>query len=166
MGFEHELPHQGKTNVWLTPKDIIQRLGPFDLDPCAAPHPRPWNTATTHIVEAEDGLSRVWSGLVWCNPPYGSQTSVWLEKLSNHSGGGIALVFARTETKWFQSVAHKASLFFFPEGRIRFCRPDGSLGDGSAGAPSVFLAFGEEAATRLKQIGIRGVFSLAQRVQG
>jgi hypothetical protein len=32
----HEKPYEGATNVWLTPKDMIDDLGPFDLDPCAA----------------------------------------------------------------------------------------------------------------------------------
>ncbi len=34
------------------------------------------------------------------NPPYGEQTERWLAKLAKH-GNGIALVYARTETKMF-----------------------------------------------------------------
>ncbi len=33
------------TDTWLTPKFIIDALGPFDLDPCACPNPRPFDCA-------------------------------------------------------------------------------------------------------------------------
>ena len=153
--------HQGATNVWLTPRGIIEQLGPFDLDPCAAPEPRPWDTAKVHIVEAEDGLSRPWEGFVWCNPPYGKQTGIWLERLAQH-GNGIALVFARTETNWFQAVAKKTSGIFFYKGRITFHRPDGSS-DTNGGAPSCFLLFGETALERMRRAQFKGILSTIQK---
>ncbi len=58
----HTKPNQGETNIWLTPEFIIEALGPFDLDPCAAPSPRPWPTATNHIELPEDGLAASWCG--------------------------------------------------------------------------------------------------------
>lgn len=42
---------------WLTPPSILTALDPFDLDPCAAPEPRPWPTADRHITRSEDGLT-------------------------------------------------------------------------------------------------------------
>jgi hypothetical protein len=57
----------------LTPRFVIDALGPFDLDPCP-PKERPWDTARRHFTEADDGLSRPWKGRVWLNPPYGPQT--------------------------------------------------------------------------------------------
>ncbi|HVI40922.1 MAG TPA: DNA N-6-adenine-methyltransferase, partial [Anaerovoracaceae bacterium] len=90
--------HKGATNVWLTPKWLLDELGEFDLDPCAAPNPRPFPTAKKMITEADEcGLKASWHGRVWLNPPYGKQIGPWLEKLKSH-GDGIALVFARTET--------------------------------------------------------------------
>ena len=65
-----------ESHVWLTPPAIIEPLGPFDLDPCAAPSPRPWPTAARHIELPEDGLTAEWHGRVWCNPPFGTQTAV------------------------------------------------------------------------------------------
>jgi hypothetical protein len=159
MAFKHEPPgHQGITNIWLTPKAIIDSLGPFDLDPCAAPKPRPWETASTHYVELDNGLAKPWFGMVWCNPPYGKETGTWLKRLSEHNNG-IALIFARTETAWFQAVAGKATLLLFPAGRISFCKPDGTLSKSNAGAPSVFMAFGNEAANRLINSGIKGLYT-------
>lgn len=43
------MAHDFNTNTenkedWLTPPEIIQKLGEFDLDPCV-PDNRPWDTA-------------------------------------------------------------------------------------------------------------------------
>ena len=95
----HTRALQGRTDCWLTPPEIIKALGPFDLDPCAAPG-QPWPTAKHHYALPQDGLQLPWFGRVWLNPPYGQQTGLWLERLNQH-GNGIALVFARTETAMF-----------------------------------------------------------------
>ena len=153
----HERAYKGNTNVWLTPKDIIDSLGPFDLDPCACSEPRPWSTADKHYTVEDDGLSKVWEGLVWMNPPYGPDTRVWMRRLKEH-GSGIALVFARTETRWFQESCDTADLFLFPAKRITFCKPDGVSGDGSGGCPSVLIAYGQEAVKRLLKSNIKGMF--------
>lgn len=58
----HTKPNQGDTNTWLTPEYIIQALGPFDLDPCAAPSPRPWDTAKFGYELPQDGLALPWDG--------------------------------------------------------------------------------------------------------
>lgn len=88
------------SDVWLTPPAILAALGPFDLDPCAAPEPRPWPTADRHISLPENGLLTPWSGRVWLNPPYSREARQWIARLAEH-GTGTALVFARTEAAWF-----------------------------------------------------------------
>lgn len=132
----HELPNKGKTDVWLTPLSLIHSLGEFDLDPCGESH-----HATANTIYTERGLEQPWFGRVWLNPPY-SEVGTWLDRLVFH-GKGVALVFARTETKWAQRILPKASAVFFPAGRIYFHRHDLSIA-GNAGAPSMFLAFGEK----------------------
>jgi hypothetical protein len=139
----------GRTNIWLTPPNIIADLGPFDLDPCAAPEPRPWPTATLHYVT--DGLARPWFGRVWLNPPYSRhEIGAWVSALAKH-GNGVALVFARTDTAFFQQhILAKADALFFLHGRLFFCHPDGRRADDNGGAPSVLVAYGEGNATRLR----------------
>lgn len=135
------------SNVWLTPPGIVHALGPFDLDPCAA-DPRPWDTAARHIAPPDDGLAADWSGRVWLNPPY-SDLDRWLGKLAAH-GRGTALVFARTETRWFvQHVWARATAVLFLHGRLHFRLPDGSRARGNAGAPSALIAYGQYDADRL-----------------
>lgn len=154
----HERPHRGGTDVWLTPPEVIADLGPFDLDPCAEAV-RPWDTATRHLTTKDDGLASPWDGFVWLNPPYGPQTWKWLARLADHEGGGIALVFARTETRGFVSqVWGKATALRFLHGRLHFHYPNGDRAPANAGAPSVLVAYGEEAADRLLVSGLAGTF--------
>lgn len=138
---------------WLTPPEILQELGPFDLDPCA-PINRPWDTAVKHYTIYDNGLSQPWHGRVWCNPPYGLEAARWLDRLADH-GNGIALIFARTETKmFFDHVWRRADAVLFIEGRLHFHHVDGSRAKGNSGAPSCLIAHGEENALRLKDCGL------------
>lgn len=144
-------PIEGETDTWLTPKYITDDLGPFDLDPCTI-QDRPWDIATKNLTIVEDGLETPWDpeDFVWCNPPYGKQTWKWMEKLSNHPGGGLALIYARTEVKGFiEHVWHKADLILFLDKRPKFCKADGTEGKSNGGAPSVIVAYGETAMDRL-----------------
>lgn len=144
------------TTTWLTPPDLIAALGPFDLDPCAAPSPRPWPTAARHIELPEDGLTAEWSGRVWLNPPYSSAAWLWLSKLAEH-GRGTALVFARTETAGFVSeVWGKAHALLFLHGRLHFHYPDGRRARANSGAPSVLVAYGWDDAERLRHADLDG----------
>ena len=139
---------------WLTPPELVKCLGEFDLDPCS-PVNAPFLHARTNYTIEDDGLSKPWFGRVFCNPPYGKHMELWLEKLKNH-GNGIALIFARTETRcFFDHIWNSADALLFVKGRIRFYHVSGRLG-GSPGAPSVFIAYGKENALALKNSGIDG----------
>lgn len=151
--------------MWLTPPEIIQAVGPFDLDPCAAPEPRPWPTATRHITLPDDGLAAEWSGLVWCNPPFGPEAGRWLERCADY-GNAVALVPARTETRWFVAqVWKRAHAVLFLYGRPHFHRPDGSRGKANSGAPIVLVAYGESAVIRLRESKLEGQLVVLQSVQ-
>jgi len=151
----HERPNGGATVSWLTPPEIVSALGPFDLDPCPC-LPQPFPTAA-RVVEG-DGLAEEWAGRVWLNPPYGPDLGKWLAKLAAH-GNGIAICFARTETRaFFDAVWGKASALLFFRGRVHFYRPDGTRAKGNAGAPSVLIAYGRESAERLWGCGLPGAF--------
>lgn len=164
----HQRAVAGETDVWLTPRPIIDLLGPFDLDPCAATD-QPWRTADTQYTVVDDGLSKPWRGMVWCNPPY-SQARLWLERMANHDNG-IALIFARTETVTFHEfVWMRCSALLFPRGRLYFVRGDGqradnSRGSGNAGAPSVFVAYGQAAAERLHRCKLPGMYVAGHNLQ-
>jgi len=162
IGFAHDRT-TGKED-WLTPPEIVRALGPFDLDPCS-PLPRPWDTAQRHYTIADNGLLKPWGGRVWMNPPYGNETERWMRRLANH-GNGIALIFARTETKsFFPWVWDYATALFWIKGRVNFFTKEGKRG-GTAGAPSVLVAYGQYNAERLKKCGFEGHYSTNVGVAG
>lgn len=141
--------HDNKDNAtvdWYTPKWIFDELRlKFDLDPCAPEGGVPWIPAAKTYSLKDDGLKQPWEGLVWCNPPYGKYTSDWLKKLSGHKNG-VALVFARTDCKWFHSYASTADKILFMQGRVKFVDGLGVTGGGGAGSGSMLLAWGKESA--------------------
>lgn len=144
----HQKPTRGKSVDWLTPPEIVKSLGPFDLDPCC-PENMPWRTATEMLTKADDGLSRVWDGFVWMNPPYGDEVSKWMGKMVRHNNG-IALVPARTETRWcFGHVWPSAQAVLFLRGRPHFHYPDGKRAPYNSGAPIMLVAYGLKAEGRL-----------------
>ena len=151
-GFTHEAPSEGDTNEWYTPPHIFEALGvEFDLDPCA-PIEESKRTvpAKRYLTANDDGLFSPWGSEenVFVNPPYGPHTAVWVSKLGLH-GKGIALVFARTDTKWFQDIGFLADAICFIRGRVQFIQEDGTLGSGSS-AGSCLIAWGEENVKALK----------------
>jgi hypothetical protein len=129
--------HRG--DEWLTPPRILEALGEFDLDPCAAAC-RPWPTARCHYIRDENGLAQPWKGRVWLNPPF-SQFEPWLQKMADH-GNGVALLPASTETGWFQRFVWPfASALLFLRGRPHFYDHGGNRAKGSCGWASVLVAY-------------------------
>lgn len=152
-GFTHDRRTKASTDEWYTPPEVFDALGlAFDLDPAAPPGGVPWVPTARYFTRREDGLTQPWQGRVWMNPPYGRNTGRWLAKLADH-GDGLALVFARTDTAWFQRTAKVASALCFVRGRLRFHRPDGSPGD-TAPSPSLLVAFGLPCALGLAEAGL------------
>lgn len=108
---------------WSTPQDFFDKcqkeFGPFLLDPCAthanakAPH---------YYTKDDDGLTRVWVGRVWMNPPYGREIGRWMRKAYESSIDGamvVCLVPARTDTAWWHDYAAKGEVRFI-RGRLKF----------------------------------------------
>lgn len=152
-GLAHEKPRRGLSNEWYTPPWLFKRLGlTFDLDPCAPPLPHAaWIPAARRICLPDDGLRASWRGpagealRVWVNPPYGTDTGAWLRRLAEH-GIGVALVYARSDTRWWQETVPSATLFCLMAGRVRFIDEDGNPASSTSGAPSALVAFGDDCA--------------------
>jgi hypothetical protein len=144
-----------RNDRWLTPLELINSLGTFDLDPCGAPgHPTAREVWTPE--EVGDGLSMPWHGRVWLNPPYGRTMTDWMRALATH-GEGTALVFARTETQMFHDwVWPHATAIAFLRGRLTFLQPDGGKPIANSGAASVLIAYGDRDARALEASGQSG----------
>lgn len=146
------------TDEWLTPPEVLEALGQFDLDPCS-PENRPWSTAAHHWTEADDGLSKDWWGRVWLNPPYSRPLiGRFMARMADH-GRGTALIFARCETDhFFRHVWEAATGLLFLRGRLYFHTVDGKRARHNAGAPSVLVAYGQEDASVLADCALDGQF--------
>ena len=131
-----------ETCEWGTPDHILEALGSFDDDPA--------------LPGEQDGLSREWRGFVFLNPPYGRGIGAWMRKMSEH-GNGIALTYARTDTRWFhEHIWPKATAILFLKGRLYFKKDHQKRAANNAGAPSVLVAYGSLAVDRLRWSGLPG----------
>lgn len=120
---------RSKTTEYQTPPDLFDKLdeefGPFDLDPCCRILHRSAGLILQgggHVYvpsgEADflpddtdepvgiNGLVHPWHGRVYMNPPY-SDVGKWVEKAVHEVECGnaelvVALLPARTDTKWWQ----------------------------------------------------------------
>lgn len=153
----------GTSQVHLTPKWILDPLGSFDLDPCAS-DPRPWDIARVNYTEADNGLLLDWFGRVFLNPPFDRRIiGAFVDKMAAH-GCGTALLHARTDTAWFKTIWRASTALLFLEGRVTFCKTDGSPQTdrtgkvGNSGAPVVLAAFGYDDADVLAVCGLEGAF--------
>lgn len=152
-GFAHE-SSRNESVEWYTPPEVFSGLGLiFDLDPCSPGAGKSHVPALKHYTVEDDGLTSSWNGTVWMNPPYGTQTPKWMERLAEH-GDGIALVFARTDVKWFQEHATRADLICFISGRVRFYQGNTESRGGTPGAGSMLVAYGKKAADAVRRSGL------------
>lgn len=149
----HE-PSVGMSDEWYAPPEIFEALGlVFDLDPCS-PGLGHWVPARQIYTKADDGLSQIWTGCVFMNPPFGGRNGhvPWLRRFLMHANG-IAIVRAYTSAAWFHDYAIRAETILFPRGKTKFIRPDGTVGS-SPGHGVALLAMGEAARAALHGSGL------------
>ena len=126
------------TDMWATPQAFFDGLNSefgFTLDVCST-HENA--KCEYHFTETDDGLSQVWDGMCWMNPPYGRTIGKWMRKAYESSLTGatvVCLVPARTDTAWWHEYAIKGEVRFL-RGRLKF---GGSIN--SAPFPSAVVIF-------------------------
>lgn len=139
-----------KSDDWYTPAWIFEKLGVrFDLD-VAAPVEGPRYVPADSWLH-ENGLETPWHGFVWMNPPFGHQSAKtrWLNKFVGH-GNGIALMPDRTSAPWWQAAAPAMDALLFVTPKIKFERPDGSIGEWP-GTGTTLMAKGQRGVEALKR---------------
>ncbi|MDO8800101.1 DNA N-6-adenine-methyltransferase [Phenylobacterium sp.] len=155
----------GATDEWYTPPYVFEAMGVrFDLD-VAHPgqHRVGWIPAPRVLVA--NSLDLPWSGFVWMNPPFGGRGALapWLAKFMTH-GDGVALTPDRTSAPWWQEFAPMADQILFVREKIKFIRPDGSLGK-QPGTGTTLLAKGARGVRALenaRRAGLGLVLTQAQ----
>lgn len=75
------------------------------------------------FTKADDGLQQSWDEDFFMNPPY-SKVAKWISKGYNehlkNNVTGIALVYAKTDTRWWHAFVEGKAEVYFIKGRIRF----------------------------------------------
>lgn len=153
---------------WQTPPDFFQRIDAmfhFTLDVCASHSNALCKDyfTTRELVQHRERMyttpapqgcfSLPWPpGIYWMNPPYGRKIGEFVKRFIDQCRGntGVALLPARTDTKWFQDCAGGCSALFI-EGHIKFVGADNG-----APFPSVLLAAGRDR-HKLRGVMIEGV---------
>jgi len=128
-------------NEWYTPADYIalarEVMGGIDTDPATSEIANRTVQAAQIFTAEDNGLTKQWSGRVWCNPPYAQPLiAEFAEAIASKFEAGeieqaCVLVNNGTETGWFQRMLQAASAVCFPRSRIRFVDPEGN----PSGAP-------------------------------
>ena len=136
---------------WYTPKFIFDALGlRFDVD-VACPDGGPWHTpANSYYTQETDGLSSLWKGRVFMNPPY-SKPTPWVDKWIAHENG-IALM-VMTKSHWFEKLWEHDQTAVIYMRQIKFERP--GLPRGSASGWSYGLwGIGADNIEAMRQSGL------------
>lgn len=105
----NKLMFSSKSDLWETPQELFDRLDNefhFTLDVCALPE----NAKCQQFYTPEqDGLSQPWTGVCWCNPPYGRDVGQWVHRAllaSEAENTVVMLLPARTDTRWFHEYIY------------------------------------------------------------
>jgi site-specific DNA-methyltransferase (adenine-specific) len=112
------------SDEWRTPPDLFAHLNDiyqFDLDP-ASTHDN--HVCRLHCtLEDLNGLKFNWAERrVFLNPPF-SQVQLWVAKCiaeMAHCPVIVALLPARTDTRWFQKYVLSAGAVYYIPGRLKF----------------------------------------------
>ncbi len=118
-----------RTDEWATPQQFFDTLDAefdFDLDVAATKK----NTKCRHYFsKRENGLKQDWykasrTKTIFCNPPFGGQTGLWVEKALHESQKGCTVVVVipfRSDTSYLHDFAfNKASEIRLVRGRIKY----------------------------------------------
>jgi phage N-6-adenine-methyltransferase len=131
---------RSESDNWPTRPELFAELDAkfhFTLDACATAENA---KCARYFTAQEDGLAQLWTGRVWCNPPYGRGIDKWIRKAWESVQRGEAelvalLIPSRTDAYWWHEWCLQGEIKYF-ERRLRF-------GDGkySAPFPSALVVF-------------------------
>ena len=118
-----------KKQNWATPPDLFESLHEefnFTIDVCA----EEWNAKLPlSYWDLEDNcLDQDWSGhRCFMNPPYGREIKLFIEKAANSNAElVVALLPARTDTKYFHDHIYGQAEIRFLKGRVNFWTEEGA----------------------------------------
>ena len=111
------------SHEWETPQDFFDMLDAefnFDLDAAATIENA---KCERFFTIKENALWQKWSGVVWCNPPYGRIIGKFVKKGYEAAQSGatvVMLIPSRTDTQYWHNYVMRASEIRFVKGRLYF----------------------------------------------
>ncbi len=120
---------KSKNHDWNTPPEFLESVYRFwpcgiNLDPCSNSTSLVTASLTWDGTEGQNGLHKPWYGSVFVNPPYGREITDWVKKIqcevSAHDCEVLALVPARTDTRWWHLAMENCRAFCLIKGRLKF----------------------------------------------
>ena len=118
-----EVMFSSKNTEWGTPQwlfDELDSIYHFETDVYATPENA---KCKRFFTKEQDGLKQEWTGVCWCNPPYGKGITVeWVKKAYESRAKTVMLLPVRTDTKWFHDyiVGQVGVSMMFLKKRIKF----------------------------------------------
>ena len=119
---KRQVYHRAVSAEWETPQDFFAALHAefgFTLDVAAQPNNA---KCARYFTREDDGLTQSWTGICWCNPPYGKTMAQWMRKAYESAQQGatvVCLVPARTEMEWWHTYAMRGEIRYV-KGRLKF----------------------------------------------
>jgi phage N-6-adenine-methyltransferase len=111
------------TDLWSTPPALFDALNAefgFTLDVCALPSNA---KCADYFTPTQDGLQQIWTGVCWCNPPYGAVIGRWVQKAYESAQSGalvVCLLPARVDTRWWHTYVLPCAEIRYLQGRLKF----------------------------------------------
>lgn len=138
----NDMMFSSKTDLWATPQDFFDALDKefrFETDVCALPENA---KCARYSTPDQNGLVQEWTGVCWCNPPYGRKIGDWVKKAAESAKAGAVVVMllpARTDTRWFHDYIYGKAEIRFVKGRLKF-----GAATESAPFPNMVVVFRKE----------------------
>jgi hypothetical protein len=143
---------------WYTPPEFIEMartvMEAIDLDPASNATAQGWVKAAQFYTKDDNGLAQPWSGRVWCNPPYGKFTKLFMQRgLEFYRAGQVSeciFLVNRSGAAWYVDLQEEFTALCQVRKRISFWTPEGKP-EGSPRYNNDFLYLGTNP-TRFREV--------------
>lgn len=130
VGYVRDPDGDPDRNCWCTPRWLTELLPQADVDPASNPRSTVRAVRSYMLEAGENGLELPWTGLVWCNPPYGNvlpwAVKLGVEMRARRTVGAAFLVNADHSTRWWRQLVQLLPNRLDFTQRIQFTAPPGA----------------------------------------
>jgi phage N-6-adenine-methyltransferase len=148
--FYQDVAFRSEKDDWHTPYELYETINSyfdFECDVCADDDNA---LCDNYFTKEFSCLTNEWYCINYMNPPYSRGMEKFIKRAyDQHFERGyvtVALLPARTDTKWFHNYIYKSAEIIFIKGRVTFYNNEGKLPN-SAPFPSMIVGWGVDPGT-------------------